>query len=493
MGKQASAFDLALGHPPTGVPPSRWLYTELKSAILQGKLPAGTRVPSTRAVAQACRLARGTVVGAFELLSAEGYLRGATGSGTWVAPLHSAPEVRERAGDGQTNNGGGHLAQRSRPFQDFHFATPGRHIDTSLFPFYPALDLFPLALWRRIALRRMRQFDASSMVNQHPLGYLPLREAIADYLHLARGISCSAAQIAIVSGVQQALDLVSRLVTDPGDAAVVEDPCYPGAVALLGAAGLRVEAVPVDDQGIQIQPETAPGARLAFVTPAHQAPLGAIMSAQRRMELLEWAQRNDALIFEDDYDSEFRYSGWPVPALASREGGGRGSDRVVTFGAFTKTLFPSLRIGYVVLPRWLLVPFESAMAITARYQEPALQQVLFDFIVQGHYARHIQRMRTRYARRREILSAAVEAALSQHIRIEAPGEGLATIGWLRGANAARVAALAPEHSLMLVPLSRFVVAQRRSEALVLGFANTSESNLDSLMTRLSQVLIAASH
>ena len=212
------------------------------------------------------------------------------------------------------------------------------------------------------------------------------------------------------------------------------------------------------------------------------------MSAQRRIELLAWAQRNDAVIFEDDYDSEFRYSGWPVPALGAQDG----SKRVITFGAFTKTLFPSLRIGYVVLPDWLVEPFQGAISITARYPEPAMQQVLFDFIVQGHYVRHIQRMRTRYAERRQFLAREIEAKLGSFMRLDQLGDGLATIGWLRKISAANASRVALRHDLALVALSRYVVAHRRAEGLVLGFANAKEGTLPQTMNRLKRVLVEAS-
>lgn len=492
MSKKASSFELALGPPPSGQQKSRWLYAALKSAILAGQIPAGTRIPSTRAIGEAFQMARGTVVDAFELLLAEGYLRSETGSGTWIAPLRTRLDVAQAVQRPvrEARTGTGHLSERSRVFREFHFATSKRRVDTTLFPYYPALDLFPLDIWRQTASKRMRRLDTASMTNQHPLGFLPLREAIADYLRLSRGISCTAERIALVNGVQQALDIVVRLVADPGDTAVVEDPCYPGAVAVLTAAGLCLEPLPVDREGLQIQlaKHSRGNARLAFVTPAHQAPLGVIMSAQRRIELLAWAQRNDAVIFEDDYDSEFRYSGWPVPALGAQDG----SKRVITFGAFTKTLFPSLRIGYVVLPDWLVEPFQGAISITARYPEPTMQQVLFDFIVQGHYVRHIQRMRTRYAERRQFLAREIEAKLGSFMRLDQLGDGIATIGWLRKTSAAHASRLALRHNLVLVALSRYVVAHRRAEGLVLGFANAKEATLPQTMNRLKRVLVEAS-
>lgn len=485
MGKQATSFELVLGRPAGARHKSRWLYAALKAAVMERRLPAGTRIPSTRTVAQSFGIARGTVVKVFELLAAEGLVRSETGSGTWVAPLREAGKpvgARPSATPAET----GRLSRRSAALLQFRFVAPARTIDTTLFPFYPALDLFPFTAWQQIASRRMRSLDAATMQNQPPLGYLPLREAIADYLRVSRGISCTAERVAVVSGVQQALDIVARLVADPGDTALVEDPCYPGAAAVLTAAGLRLMPLAVDAQGLPL-PKVRRGTartRLAFVTPAHQAPLGMIMSAQRRIDLLAWAGRSDAVIFEDDYDSEFRYSGWPVPALAASEHG----SRVITFGSFTKTLYPSLRIGYVVLPEWLVEPFAGALSVTSRYAEPTLQQILFDFIVQGHYARHIQRMRGRYAERRQLLTRELEEKLSSFIQPDAAGEGLATIAWLTRLSATRVCRVGLDHHIALVPLSRYVVKYSRPEALVLGFANASPATLPSTLDRLKRTL-----
>lgn len=488
MGKQATSFELALGLPAGAQHKSRWLYAALKAAVMEGRLPAGTRIPATRTVALSFGIARGTVVKVFELLAAEGLVRCEIGSGTWVAPLHGPgrPLGVARGGTVSASAGTGRLSRRSAALLQFRFAAPTQMTDTTLFPFYPALDLFPFTAWKKIATRRMRSLDAASMQNQQPLGYLPLREAIADYLRVSRGISCTAQRIAVVSGVQQALDIVARLVADPGDTAVIEDPCYPGAAAVLAGAGLRLMPLGVDAHGLPM-PKVQHGAariRLAFITPAHQAPLGMIMSAQRRIDLLAWAGRSGAVIFEDDYDSEFRYSGWPVPALAASGH----AERVITFGSFTKTLYPSLRIGYLVLPEWLVEPFAGAMSVTSRYAEPTLQHILFDFIVQGHYARHIQRMRGYYAERRQLLNRELEAKLSSFIRPDAAGEGLATIAWLTGLSAARVCSAARDHQLALVPLSRYVVKHRRPEALVLGFANASPATLPSTLGRLKKSL-----
>lgn len=482
MPRAASTFELALAGPPPPGKRTRWLYESLRQAILDVRLPPGTRLPSSRSIAQDCGMSRNTVVQVFERLAAEGYVRGTPGSGTWVrsvagkqvsgkAPgISPAPTVKQLSRTGEALSG-------------FRFTTPASSIDTSLFPYYPGLDLFPWTTWASIAARRWRTMARDSMGNQSPLGNRALREAIADYLRLSRGIACGAERVAIVHGMQQALDLVVRLVCDPGDTAVVEDPCYPGAVAAFVAARLQLSAMEVDLEGIQI-PSDSLHARIAFVTPAHQAPTGVVMSARRRVELLRWAERNDALIFEDDYDGEFRYGAWPAPALAATAD----PDRLVTFGSFTKTMYPSLRLGYVVLPQWLAAPFEAAYGVTSRYPEPVLQQCVFDFFVQGHYARHIARMRTLYPLRRDALVHQLQASVGAALVPQPPRGGLAMVALLRQGTGESVALAAQRQGLALIPLSRYQVHRRQPEGLLLGFANAADSKLTHAIGLLQQAL-----
>ena len=470
MGKSSSAFELALGGWDRSRPKSRWLHEAIKEAILGRRLPGGTRLPSSRDVAATLGVARGTVVAVYELLRAEGYIESRTGAGTWVRSVFSPAAARRRPA--RRGRCPGRFSRRSEALARFRFATPGRDVDTTLFPYYPALDLFPVELWHRIASRRLRSLDRTALGNQAPLGFPPLREAIADYLRLARGLECSAGRIAIVAGVQQALDVLARIVADPGDAALVEDPCYPGAVAALAGCGLRIRPVAVDGEGLRIADARRTAASLAFVTPAHQAPLGVILSARRRIELLDWALRHRSLVLEDDYDGEFRHEGAPLPALGSMD-----PRHVATFGSFTKTLFPSIRLGFLVLPDWIVARFEAAIAVTARYPQLAVQQVLFDFIVQGHYARHIQRMRATYRLRRDALYRAVAETMPASLTMEPAANGLSAIAWLAKGSAADVQRRAMAGRLAVVPLSRYVLDERRAEGLVLGFGNASAAAL----------------
>jgi GntR family transcriptional regulator/MocR family aminotransferase len=300
-----------------------------------------------------------------------------------------------------------------------------------------------------------------------PRGYRPLRQAIAEYLNTARGVKCVPGQVAIVSGVQEALDLVARLFLDPGDRVCMEDPGYSGAAMVFEAFGAKVSTVASDKDGIRTSRLPSRGARLVYVTPGHQFPLGTTMSLPRRLQLLEWAQKSGALIFEDDYDSEYRYSGRPVPAL-------QGLDRsslVLYAGSFSKVLFPSLRLGYLVIPSDLVNYFEAAKSITSRHAPLLEQVVLCDFITEGHFGRHLRRMREVYAERLSVLLESARQRLTGLLEISDLEAGLQTVGWLRsGLDSESVAMAAAKRDVDVTPLSRYSRGRAGPEGLQLGFA-----------------------
>ncbi|HSB53830.1 MAG TPA: PLP-dependent aminotransferase family protein, partial [Gemmatimonadales bacterium] len=345
MTKRASALPLTLPLRPAGLPAHRWLYNALQQSILGGALRPGTRLPATRELAAEYRLARGTIVAAFDQLRAEGYLEGRTGSGTFVA--RELPEMIRRAGAASRgsearapNRRLSAFARRVRPFPH-QGPRPMRAFRAN----QPALDLFPTTLWAQVASRRARHATTQHLEGDPPLGYRPLREAVADYLITSRGVRCTADQVAIVSGVQEALSLTARLVLDPGDKVVMENPGYIGAALVFQALGAHIANARVDGQGLDLRAADR-DAKLVYVTPAHQFPLGMSMTLARRLELLATARAHGILIFEDDYDSEYRYAGKPLPALQGLDQHG-----VVLFaGSFSKVLFPSLRLGYLVVP-----------------------------------------------------------------------------------------------------------------------------------------------
>lgn len=427
MVKPSPALSLVLPPRTSGVPATRWLYAALRGEILGGRLRPGDRLPATRDLARQCGLARGTVVRAFEQLASEGYLRGAVGSGTRVSQVlpDDLLDVRESAATTRaTPVRARHLSdfgRRVRPFPADPFR-PTRAFRTDL----PALDLFPTTLWAQVSGRRLRRASTQLLRGCGPMGHRPLQAAVADYLRTSRGVICEPEQIAIVSGLQEALDVASRVLLDPGDKVCMEDPGYMGAALIFEAHRSKVIGVPVDGEGMELPNPRLRGVRLVYVTPGHQAPLGTSMSLPRRLALLEWARTRGALIFEDDYDSEYRFVGRPLPALQGLDRHGQ----VLFAGSFNKVLFPSLRLGYLVVPSDLVDVVAAARSITARHAPLVDQAILCDFIVEGHFGRHIRRMREIYAERRWVLLASARQRLEGLFEIVGVEAGLQTAGWL---------------------------------------------------------------
>jgi len=469
MAKRATAYELMLSPRNADVPAYGWLYGALRAEILEGRLRPGARLEATRELAARYGLARGTIVNAFELLKSEGYLEGSAGSGTFVSKVlpEELLEVRQKASarvaeSFRPRRRISEYGKRVRLFSGYEMR-PSRAFRSNL----PALELFPTALWAQIAARRWRGASANLLRGCDALGYRSLRDAVADYLGASRGVKCSGEQIAIVSGVQEALDIVARLFLNPGDSVCMENPGYTGAAYAFRAVGARIRAVPVDEEGIELGSGNLRGARLIYVTPGHQFPLGITMSLGRRLALLAAARKIGALIFEDDYDSEFRYSGRPVPALQGLDEHG-----VVLFaGSFSKVLFPSLRVGYLVIPRDLLGYFEAVKSVTSRHAPPAEQAILCDFIVEGHFGRHLRRMREVYAEKLSVLLGSARERLGGLLEISGIEAGLQTVGWLRGGlGEERVAAAAAMRDVEVTPVNRYSLGKPVPDGLQIGFA-----------------------
>ena len=469
MGKQAGAFDQVMSLRDVRTPAYRWLYDSLRVEILEGRLRPGARLPGTRDLASQYGLSRGTVVNAFEQLKSEGYIEGVVGSGTYVSKILPDDLLHVTRGKGTHMS-----ARRSRPRRISDY---GKRVNA--FPGYemrptrafranlPALDLFPISLWTQITARRLRRASTYLLMGCDAMGYLPLREALAEYLSKSRGVKCVAEQVAIVSGVQEALDLAARICLNPGDRVVVENPGYTGAVSAFEAVGARIVALRVDKDGMIIPDSKFSKIRMVYVTPAHQFPLGVTMSVARRLELLEWARKSSALIFEDDYDSEYRYSGRPVPAMQGLDPNGL----VLFAGTFSKVLFPSLRLGYIVIPADLLDYFSAALSITKRHAPLLEQAVLCDFITEGHFGRHLRRMRQVYAERLSVLLDAAQEKLAGLLEISNVEAGLQTVGWLRsGMDAEWAARAAASRNVEVIPLSRYGRGRVAQHGLQLGFA-----------------------
>jgi GntR family transcriptional regulator/MocR family aminotransferase len=331
----------------------------------------------------------------------------------------------------------------------------------------PALDLFPTTLWAQVAGRRLRRASTSLLLGCAPTGYAPLQQAVADYLITSRGVKCLPQQVVIVSGAQEALDLTARLLLNPGDRVCMEDPGYTGAALVFEALGAKISAIPLDHEGMEVPGPHLRGTRLAYITPAHQFPAGITMTLARRLALLEWARGAGALILEDDYDSEYRYSGHPVPALQGLDRNGL----VLFMGTFSKVLFPSLRLGYLVIPPDLVDRIAAAKSISSRHAPVLEQAVLCDFITEGHFGRHVRRMRQVYAERLSVLLDSARQRLTGLLEISDVEAGLQTAGRLHseidGESAAKAAAA---RDVEVVPLSRYSRGRLARDGLQLGFA-----------------------
>ena len=409
----------------TAIPLHQQLYEELRRAILSGRLLPRQRIPSTRSLAKSLGISRTTVTSCYEQLLSEGYLETIVGSGTYVCAqlpddlLHSTPVES--------------VQKTVLPIQLSKYAARLADMDTSLmsepdlqisFRYgRPAFDHFPMQTWRKLLSRHCRENSTWLDYATDALGYKPLREAIARYLSRSRAVQCEPEQVIITNGTQQALYLIMRLLIELGDAIALEDPGYLSARRIFLSQGAKLLPIRVDESGLVVK-DLAKYAneliKLIYVTPSHQFPTGSILSLPRRLELLTWAQQNSAMIIEDDYDSEYRYGDRPIPALQ----GLAQTDLVLYIGTFSKVLFPSLRIGYLVLPPSLISLFARAKWLSDRSLPSLEQQVLTDFIEQGHIESHIRKMRSLYDLRRQALVQGLKANFGEKAKILGEKAGL---------------------------------------------------------------------
>jgi len=351
----------------------------------------------------------------------------------------------------------------------------------------PAIDLFPVELWARVAARVLRRAPRSLYGHGDACGYQPLRRAIAEYIGGSRGVRCSPEQIIVTCGAQQALDLIGRFLLDPGDPVWVEDPGYPGAWQTLRAAGARIIPVPVDRDGLNVGAarNLSPKAKMVYTTPANQFPLGVTMSTDRRIELLNWAARAGAWVVEDEYDAEYRYHGRPIAALQSLDRSGL----VIYVGTFTKMLFNALRLGFMVLPERLVGSFEAARSFVDRHPPTLDQAVLAEFITEGHFGHHVRKMRQIYAERMSVLKEAADTHLGDLLDVTAAGAGMRTLAWFKTDISDKAAAnRANALGLEVTALSTFALTQKLRPALVLGFASCNPDELRRGVSLLSTAL-----
>jgi GntR family transcriptional regulator/MocR family aminotransferase len=475
--------------PQAGEALHRQLYDRLRDSVLAGALPPGTRLASTRTMAHELGVSRNTVMTAFNQLLAEGYLQGRTGSGTYVTRTlpddalrarRATPAV-ERAPRGRGVSGRG-ARLIATPVSVVRPAAPAA-FRVGL----PAVDEFPLELWSRLLARTWRDATFSLLGYGDPAGHLPLRTAIAEHLAVARGVRCAAEQVVIVSGSQQALDLVSRVLLDPGDRVWIEDPGYPGARAALAGAEATIVPVPVDGEGLDVEAGVAraPDAAMAYVTPSHQYPLGVTMSLARRLALLEWARTAGAWVLEDDYDSEYRYAGRPIAALQGLDADGR----VIYMGTFSKVMLPSLRLGYLVLPPDVVDAFVAARAVSDRHSPTIDQVAMTEFITEGHFERHIRRMRMLYADRQAALLDAARRHLDGVLDLRPDPAGMHIVARLAaGADDAALSLRAREHRVEAQPLSSYYLSEAPIPGFALGYAAVPERSARAAVVRLAQAL-----
>ncbi len=467
------------------------LYSHVRRAILTGTLKGDTKLPSTRTLADELGVSRNTVLNAYEQLLAEGYLESSSGSGTYVARVLPDHLLRTPRPQPDTiEQPPSHLPQFSRHAQlqlsapRQFTAIPSREgIVPPFSPATPALDAFPHEVWSQLVTRQAKRRSARDYY--YALGgYAPLREAIAAHVTFSRQVRCTAEQVIIVSGSQGGLDLSARLFLDSGDAVWLEDPGYLGARGAFLGVGAKIIPVPLDKEGLVVETgvKRAPNAKLAFVTPSHQFPLGMTMSVRRRLALLEWAKEANAYILEDDYDSEFRYSGRPLASLQGLDE----AEHVIYIGTFSKVLFPSLRLGYLIVPPSLTQAFLTVQH-SVDIHNPFLEQaVLTDFIVEGHFARHLRRMRKLYAERRLML---LETLRDLPLDIESPEAGIHCVAWLpEGVDDEAFVQKAKSYGLDLWPVSLFSIERLPRQGIILVYGGLSKDSMEEGARLLAKVL-----
>jgi GntR family transcriptional regulator / MocR family aminotransferase len=473
----------------SAAPLHRQIYDSFRDLIVQGNLVSGQQIPSTRTLANELGISRFPVLNAYAQLLGEGYFEGRKGSGTVVSSSlpdqpaltgrHGVRSTRILSGPRESSKISAQLpGVRSEPWLQGRAAFVGSQL---------ALDHFPFNLWSRLLSFRCRKISEASLHYGHPMGLRELRAAIVTYLRTARAVRCDAEQVMIVSGSQHALDITSRVLLDPKDRVWLEEPGYILARHIFLMAGSRLVPVSVDQEGLDVAAgkKLCAKAKAVYVCPSHQYPLGVVMSASRRLQLLNWAQSTGAWIIEDDYDSEYRYQGAPI---ASLQGLDRYS-RVIYIGTFSKVLFPSVRVGYVVIPPDLVDRFVAVRQAMDIFSSSLHQQVLSDFINQGHFERHIRRMRAIYHERRNALVESIRKDLGDTLKVLGGGAGLHLAVMLKKpASDVAISARAALQNLWLWPLSICYLGSAAQQGFVLGFGGIPANEMPRAVQRLRAVL-----
>jgi len=471
-------------------PLHKQIYDAYRGMIVGRNLGAGQQIPSTRALAAELKISRIPVLTAYAQLLAEGYFEARPGAGTFVCSSlpeqFTASEGTAATGRREFRPGARSVSRRALLLPRYE-RLPWLRGAGAFSVSQPAFEQFPFQIWSRIVMRHTRSPHVSGLQYGGPLGFEPLRDAICTYLRTARAVHCEPRQVMIVNGSQQALEIATRVLLDEGSPAWIEEPGYWLTRHVLNAAGCRLVLVPVDSEGLDVAAglKACRKAKAAFVAPSHQYPLGATMSASRRLQLLDWAQHSGAWIVEDDYDSEYRYGSMPIASLQGLDH----NSRVIYIGTFSKTLFPSLRLGYLVIPPDLADRFAAIRHAMDIGPPHFFQAVLTDFMREGHFARHIRRMRQLYSQRRSALVEALGKEFGTALEVVGAEAGMYLAVLLpKGCRDEELAARAARARLWIQPLSPAYAGGTRRQGLVLGFGSTSEEEMPRAVQKLASVL-----
>ncbi|MCL5030410.1 MAG: PLP-dependent aminotransferase family protein [Bacteroidetes bacterium] len=473
------------------VPLYKQLYTLLREAILTGRFKGGQKLPGTRTFSNELNISRNTVVQAFEQLIIEGYLTGKIGAGTFITN-----DIPDKIFDSRKTQPSTKNKIKSTNFnigkKNVHSNLIHRNIfEDKIIPFQnglPSLEDFPFSTWLKIINRNGTYLPYLQFGYKDSTGYKPLKDAVANYLQTYRAVNCTAEQIVIINGSQQGLDLISRVMLKEKKNVLLEDPGYFGTRASVLSAKVNIFPVPVDEDGINIDYaiKNYPKSDFIYTTPSHQFPLGTTLSISRRLKLLEYAKKNNAWIIEDDYDSEFRYNGSPLPSLQGMDK----FNRILYIGTFSKVLFPGLRLGYLVLPSVEMVePFAVAKSIADR-QSPIFDQiVLSKFIEEGHFTKHIRKMRMLYKERQDFLIDEIKKEIGNLLKVNPSNAGMHIVAWLpEKYNDKKVSSLAKENNLIVYPLSEYKLRFNQKPALVIGYTGFNKNKLKAGVFRLKKIL-----
>lgn len=460
------------------------VYRGLRDRILSGAFPAGSKLPSTRALAEEFGVSRTVVVVAYEQLLAEGFAVGRAGSGTYVSAAMVKPEARKSEFSVDLRlSGFGRAARRASPKLR---AYQGRR---RTFPYNFAygrsdVDTFPFEMWRRVLLRCSRKASVAGLDYGPSAGSQALREGICAHLCRSRAVVCDPSQVVVTSGSHQALDIICRVLIRPGDPVILENPSYEGTTEIVRASGARILPVSVDREGLN--PNRLPNrGQVVFVTPSHQFPTGAILPLARRIELLRWAKERSAIIVEDDYDGEFRYEGHPLESLQGLDSDGR----VIYVGTFSRTVFSSLRIGYMVVPKRLIEVFSSAKWLCDRQSATLEQEALAEFIASGTYERYLRRVRRRNASRRQALLEAIHSYLRDRVEVTGDGAGAHIVIWPRKpVSESHVITQAALKGVGVYEISPYFLKPGSCTGILLGYSRLNEKQITEGIRRLGEFL-----